>query len=164
MAPEGHKRQNRWNRRGWIRLCFEAMRRHKHEREKPNPHGSGPSAAGTPAMCITKWFTWIVQKNKDEQSRIQRQKQAKMRLQEAIKKVIEQNRVEAMIHRRKQQRGENICARTRGAACAHRRDYSETRRNKQRIGTQEEYRLIPFALTDKIGRTAWIELETISSA
>ena len=162
MGPEGGKRQRRWNGLGWVRLAFEAMRRHKHEGDGPAyPETPETPAAGTPHMVLTKWFVWI-EGRKREKARNQARRQERLeRFRNAITRVIHRLRAEKVIRQRQQQRGDRICARTRGAETAHRRNYSETRRNNKRIGDQELYKLSALAQKDKIGRCAWLVLERL---
>ena len=77
--------------------------------------------------------------------------------------VIEQVRQQKMVRERLQQRGDKVCARTRGANIAERRNYSEKRRNKASIKSHEQYAMHPFAQTDKFGRYAWATLAEMAS-
>ena len=159
MAPGGQKRQDRWNKMGWVKLAFEGMRSYKRGMQT-----RFPKTAGTPHACCMQWMTWIDgRRRQKERAELQRQ-QSRQRLRQAIEAVIVQVRHQNTIRKRREQRGDRICARTRGAECATRRDYSEKRRNKTRIGHHEQYPMHPLAHTDKIGSHAWATLTRLVEA
>mgnify|MGYP006226297375 CR=1 FL=1 len=159
MAPGGQKRQDRWNKMGWVKLAFEGMRSYKRGMQT-----RFPKTAGTPHACCMQWMTWIDgRRRQEERAKLQRQK-SRQRLRQAIETVVVQVRHQNTIRKRREQRGDRICARTRGAECATRRDYSEKRRNKTRIGHHEQYPMHPLAHTDKIGSHAWATLTRLVEA
>ena len=158
MAPEGHKRQQRWNKTGWLRLTFEAMRNHGTDTEP-----RFPKAAGTPHVACIQWMIWITNRQKEAERTRERRKQRHQQLQNAIQKVIEQIRQQKVVRDRLRQRGDRVCACTRGANAATRRDYSEKRRNKASIKSHEQYAMHPFAQTDKFGSHAWAALAEMAA-
>ena len=160
MAPEGQKRQQRWTKTGWLRLTFEAMRNHRSDMEP-----QFPAAAGTPHIACMQWMIWITSRQREEERKRERKQQRRQQLQKAILTVMEQVRQQRIVRDRLQQRGDRVCAHTRGANTAVRRNYSEAkRRNKASIKPHEQYNMRPFALTDKFGSHAWATWEKMLTA
>ena len=158
MAPEGQKRQQRWLKTGWLRLAFEGMRNYKTSKEP-----RFPKAAGTPHISCMQWLIWITGRQKEEQRTRERRHQLRQQLQTAIHTIIEQIRQQKVLRERMRQRGDRVCARTRGANTTTRRNYSETRRNKESIKQHELYPMHPLAQTDKFGSHAWAVLASMAA-
>ena len=103
------------------------------------------------------------QTEKEEERMRERRKQRHQQLRNAIQMVIEQVRQQKVVRERLQQRGDRVCARTRGANVAVRRNYSEKRRNKASIKSYEQYAMHPLAQTDKFGSYAWATLAEMAN-